>query len=138
MMRSLFALAAGLIFGLGLIAGGMTNPAKVQGFLDLFGSWDPSLALVMGGAIAVAVGGFALAARRERSWCGDRFEWPPATAIDTRLIGGGILFGIGWGLAGFCPGPAIVALGSGMPEAATFTAAMVAGMIVHDRFMARR
>ena len=137
-MRTLLALAAGLLFGIGLIGGGMTNPAKVQGFLDLFGAWDPSLALVMGGAVAVSLAGFALARRRERSWCGDRFEWPSATAIDIRLLGGGVIFGIGWGLAGFCPGPALVALGSGMPEAAIFSAAMLAGMVVHDRFILRR
>lgn len=132
------ALLAGLIFGLGLIAGGMTNPAKVQGFLDVFGRWDPSLAFVMGGAIAVALGGFALARRHERSWTGERIEWPRSDAIDTRLIGGGAIFGVGWGLAGFCPGPAIVALGSGMPDAAIFSVAMLAGMWLHDRVIARR
>ena len=137
-MRNLFALAAGLLFGIGLIAGGMTDPAKVQGFLDLFGAWDPSLALVMGGAVAVSLAGFALAHRRSRSWCGDRFEWPSATAIDARLVGGGVIFGIGWGLGGFCPGPALVALGGGMPEAAIFSAAMLVGMVIHDRFIQRR
>ena len=137
-MRTFFALAAGLVFGLGLIAGGMTDPAKVLGFLDVFGAWDPSLALVMGGAIAVGVGAFAAARRRERSLCGDRFEWAGATAIDARLLAGGVIFGIGWGLAGFCPGPAIVALASGMPEAAIFSAAMAAGMIMYDHVSVRR
>ena len=92
----------------------------------------------MGGAVAVSLVGFALARRRERAWCGDRFEWPTATAIDPRLLGGGVLFGVGWGLAGFCPGPALVALGGGMPEAAVFSAAMLAGMLVYDRLDRRR
>lgn len=133
-MRALFAIFSGLIFGLGLIAGGMTDPGKVQGFLDVAGTWDPSLALVMGGAIAVAVVGFRVARGRERALSGERIEWPSATAIDRRLVGGGLLFGIGWGLAGFCPGPALVALASGMPEAAVFTVAMAAGMMLIERF----
>ena len=111
----------------------MTNPAKVKGFLDLAGAWDPSLGLVMGGAIAVAVGAFALARRRERSWTGQRMELPRATVIDARLLGGGVLFGIGWGLAGYCPGPALVALGGGNGSAALFVAAMLAGLVLHDR-----
>jgi uncharacterized protein len=137
-----FALAAGVIFGIGLIAGGMTDPAKVQGFLDLFGRWDPSLAFVMGGAIAVAVGAFALARRRvaagAASWSGEPIELPTSTAIDARLIGGGVLFGIGWGLAGFCPGPAIVAAASGYAPALWFLPAMLAGMLLHDLVLQRR
>ena len=132
-MNALIAALSGLVFGIGLIASGMTNPAKVKGFLDLAGAWDPSLGLVMGGAIAVAVGAFALARRRERSWTGQRMELPRATVIDARLLGGGVLFGVGWGLAGYCPGPALVALGGGNGSAALFVAAMLAGLVLHDR-----
>ncbi len=136
-MRYLIALSAGLIFGLGLIAGGMTDPAKVKGFLDLFGAWDPSLALVMGGAIAVGVFAFAAGRKRSLSWTGEHMEIPGNTVIDARLLGGGVLFGIGWGIGGFCPGPALVALGSGMAEAGIFVAAMLAGMVLHDRMFAK-
>ena len=132
-MANLTALLSGLLFGLGLIASGMANPAKVQGFLDISRAWDPSLAFVMGGAIAVASLAFALARRRERAWSGALFEWPASVGIDTRLLCGGALFGIGWGLAGFCPGPALVAMSSGMTEAWIFGAAMIAGMVLHDR-----
>ena len=135
MMKDLFSVASGLIFGLGLIAGGMTDPAKVQAFLDLFGAWDPSLAFVMGGAIAVGVLAFAAAKRRTVSWTGEHMELPRSTVIDTRLLVGGGLFGAGWGLGGFCPGPAIVALGGGLPAAAIFIVAMLAGMVGHDRWM---
>ncbi|MEP7298568.1 MAG: DUF6691 family protein [Burkholderiales bacterium] len=137
-MRTLIALLSGLVFGLGLIAGGMTDPAKVKGFLDLFGAWDPSLALVMGGAIAVSVFAFALAKRRKKSWTGDWMEIPAITVIDARLVVGGVLFGIGWGIAGFCPGPAIVALGSGLGAAWVFVAAMIVGMLIHDRVFTPR
>ena len=137
-MRTLIALTSGLVFGLGLIASGMTNPAKVKGFLDLYGAWDPSLALVMGGAIAVGVFGFAAARRRSLSWTGERMELPTQRAIDTRLVGGGVLFGIGWGIAGFCPGPAVVALGGGLGQAAIFVVAMLAGMWLHDRSLGPR
>ena len=132
-MNNLFALLAGLVFGLGLILSGMANPAKVQGFLDITRSWDPSLAFVMAGAIAVASLAFAVGRRRERAWSGVRIEWPRDAGIDARLLIGGALFGIGWGLAGFCPGPALVAMSSGMGEAWIFGLAMVAGMVVHDR-----
>ena len=132
-MSALIALASGLIFGLGLIASGMTDPAKIQNFLDLAGTWDPSLMLVMGGAIAVAVLGFTAARRRSRSWAGDAMELPDLHAIDRRLIGGGVLFGIGWGLTGFCPGPALVAASSGFGGALVFVLAMLVGMMLHDR-----
>ena len=136
-MRNAIALLAGLVFGLGLIAGGMTQPTKVKGFLDVFGAWDPSLGLVMGGAIAVGVGAFALARRRSRAWSGDLIELPTSSLIDSRLIGGGVLFGIGWGIAGLCPGPALVALGGGMGQAGLFVLAMLAGMWGHDRWLAK-
>src|SRR5260221_12778370 len=127
-MASVFAFVAGLAFGLGLIVAGMVNPAKILGFRDIAGKWDPSLALVMAGAIAVGLAAFALARRRTMSALGLPMQLPNARAIDVRLVGGSLLFGIGWGLAGFCPGPAIVALGAGYAKAAVFVAAMVLGM----------
>jgi uncharacterized protein len=137
-MKTLFALLSGLIFGLGLIAAGMTNPIKVKGFLDLFGAWDPSLALVMGGAIAVGAVAFAVARRRTASWTGEPMNIPASTTIDGRLLTGGALFGIGWGVAGLCPGPALVAASSGSAAALVFVAAMLVGMTVHDRWLAKR
>ena len=132
------ALLSGLVFGLGLILAGMTDPMKVKGFLDLAGAWDPSLGLVMGGAILVGVVAFARAKRRTRAWSGAPMEVPTSTTIDSRLVVGGLLFGTGWGVAGFCPGPAIVALGSGMGSAALFVVAMLVGMALHDKLLARR
>jgi uncharacterized protein len=141
-MAALIAGLTGLVFGIGLLTSGMTDPAKVQGFLDLAGRWDPSLAFVMGGAIVVAIGAFTLAQRRaaagRKSWSGEPIELPTSNAIDARLIGGGVLFGIGWGLAGFCPGPALVALSSGFGPALWFVPAMVAGMALHDAVVRRR
>jgi uncharacterized membrane protein YedE/YeeE len=115
----------------------MTNPAKVQAFLDITGAWDPSLALVMGAAVAVGLVAFARARRRERAWTGEPMELPRSRVIDRRLVLGGVLFGAGWGLAGFCPGPALVALGAGLPAAWVFVPAMLAGMWLHDRFLGR-
>ncbi len=137
-MRELMALSSGLVFGLGLILGGMTDPGKVKGFLDVAGAWDPSLALVMGGAIAVGVFAFAAARRRSLSWSGDRMDIPANRVIDARLIAGGVLFGTGWGLGGFCPGPALVAMSAGLGSAAVFVIAMLAGMVLHDRFFQPR
>ncbi len=136
-LRAVYALLSGLIFGLGLIAGGMTDPAKVKGFLDLAGAWDPSLAFVMGGAIAVGVFAFAAARRRSRSLSGDPMEIPSSTVIDARLLLGGVLFGAGWGGGGFCPGPALVSAVSGLSQAWIFVVAMLAGMLLHDRLLAR-
>ncbi|MEI6001204.1 YeeE/YedE family protein [Paraburkholderia bengalensis] len=126
------ALLAGLLFGVGLMVSGMANPAKVQGFLDLAGRWDPSLAFVMAGAIAVGSLAFFAARRRDRSYLGLPMQLPVSTAITPRLVLGSVVFGIGWGLAGFCPGPALVALGAGYPKAVGFVAAMVAGMAVFE------
>ena len=123
---------AGLVFGLGLIVSGMANPAKVLGFLDLSGRWDPSLALVMGGAIAVGAVAFAVARRRTRSLLGAAMRLPTARAVDRRLVLGSILFGIGWGVAGFCPGPGLVAAGMGEAKALVFVAAMLAGMVGYE------
>lgn len=132
------ALLAGLVFGLGLIASGMTDPAKVLAFLDLAGAWDPSLALVMGGAIAAARLPFGWARRRGQGWAGQRIEWPSEHGITPRLIVGGLLFGIGWGLVGLCPGPAVVALAAGLPNAWIFVLAMLAGLLLVDLWPARR
>jgi len=126
------SLLAGLVFGLGLIVSGMANPAKVLGFLDLAGRWDPSLGLVMAGAIAVGFFAFAFARTRTLSLLGAEMKLPAARHIDRRLIVGSLLFGIGWGLAGFCPGPALVALGMGQSKALIFVASMVAGMGVFE------
>jgi uncharacterized membrane protein YedE/YeeE len=118
----------GLVFGLGLIISGMTDPGKVLGFLDLAGLWDPSLAFVMGGAILVGVFAFAVASKRTTSVLGGAMQLPTARHIDRRLVLGSLLFGAGWGIAGFCPGPAIVSLGTGEPKALVFVLAMLAGM----------
>jgi uncharacterized protein len=126
------SLLAGLVFGLGLIVSGMADPAKVQGFLDLAGRWDPSLALVMAGAIAVGVIAFAMAKKRTVSLIGAEMKLPSARHIDRRLVVGSALFGVGWGLAGFCPGPGLVALGMGEAKAVVFVAAMLVGMAVFE------
>ena len=136
MRKSLAPVAAagfcGLLFGIGLVVSGMANPEKVLAFLDLAGPWDPSLALVMGGAIAVGLVGFAWAMRRERSLLGEPMRLPTTTRIDRRLLLGALAFGAGWGLAGFCPGPALVALAAGYWKAALFVAAMLAGMAIYE------
>ncbi len=126
-------LAAGLLFGAGLMLSGMANPAKVLGFLDILGRWDPSLALVMASAVGVGLIGFGLDSRRSISALGLPMNLPSSRAIDRRLILGAITFGIGWGLAGFCPGPALVALASGSGKAVIFCASMLAGMVMCER-----
>lgn len=127
-MRNLTALLAGLIFGLGLLLAGMANPAKVLGFLDLAGAWDPSLALVMAGAIALAALPMNWAKRRRQSLLGAPMQIPQKRELDRRLILGSLLFGIGWGIAGICPGPALAILLTGHWQAWLFVAAMLAGM----------
>ncbi|MFJ9449268.1 DUF6691 family protein [Herbaspirillum sp. NPDC101397] len=132
-MAAVSALFAGLLFGLGLMVSGMVDPAKVLGFLDLFGAWDPSLIFVMVGAILLSAPAFFLARRRRRSMLGLPVQIPAAAAITVRLIAGSAVFGIGWGLAGFCPGPALVSAAAGYPKAIGFVAAMIAGMLVFDQ-----
>lgn len=128
MKRIALALAAGTLFGLGLAVSQMTNPDKVLNFLDLTGQWDPSLALVMTGALAVSVPGYAWVRRRGAlSACGDPLQMPAATRIDARLLAGSALFGIGWGIAGYCPGPALANLAHGTTEALLFVAALLVG-----------
>jgi len=122
----------GLLFGVGLILAGMTDPSKVLGFLDLAGLWDPSLAFVMGGAILVSLGAFALAKQRTTSFLGGAMHLPTSRDIDKRLVTGSLLFGAGWGLAGFCPGPALVSVGTGNPKAVVFVLAMLAGMALFE------
>jgi len=128
-MHRLSEFIVGLVFGLGLLLSGMTDPGKVLGFLDLFGQWDPSLAFVMGGAILVGFFAFALAKRRTTSFLGGALSLPTSNVIDKRLVIGGLLFGAGWGLAGFCPGPALVSMAAGQEKALIFVAAMVLGMV---------
>lgn len=127
-----FASLAGVVFGVGLIISGMADPAKVLAFLDLAGSWDPSLAFVMAGAILVGVVAFAQARRRSASLLGLPMRMPTVTALDRRLVLGSLLFGVGWGIAGFCPGPALVAFGMGEHKAVVFVVAMLVGMGVFE------
>lgn len=131
-MGTFIGAIAGLVFGLGLIVSGMVQPDKVLGFLDLAGAWDPSLAFVMGGAIGVGLPAFALAKRRRETFLGLQMQLPQSTVVDRRLVGGSVLFGIGWGLAGLCPGPALVVAGAGDAKALGFVAAMVSGMAVFE------
>jgi hypothetical protein len=133
-MNRLTEFLVGLLFGLGLILSGMTDPGKIIGFLDVFGAWDPSLAFVMMGAIAVGFVAFALAKKRTTTILGGALRLPTASHIDKRLIIGSTVFGIGWGLAGFCPGPALVSMASGQIQALWFVSAMVAGMLAYEAF----
>ncbi|RKU04296.1 hypothetical protein C7H84_05055 [Burkholderia sp. Nafp2/4-1b] len=137
-MQEGFAFLAGLLFGVGLIVSGMANPRKVLGFLDLAGGWDPSLAFVMAGAIGVGVFAFAWAKRRTRSWLGLPIQWPAARTVTVRLVAGSTVFGIGWGLAGFCPGPAIVSIGLGSVKGIAFVVAMLVGMALFEWIERRR
>jgi uncharacterized membrane protein YedE/YeeE len=131
-MYTLSSFVAGLVFGIGLIVSGLVNPSKVLGFLDLAGSWDPSLALVMAGAIVVGLPAFFVAGKRAVTLLGTPMQLPNARQIDRRLVLGSLAFGVGWGLAGFCPGPALVALGAGQVKALVFVAAMLAGMLAFE------
>lgn len=137
-MIAFVALVAGLLFGIGLIISGMADPSKVLGFLDVAGLWDPSLALVMGGALIVSAAAFVLIRHRKRSLLDLPINLPTATAVTPRLLLGSATFGVGWGLAGFCPGPALVAAGAGIPKGIAFVAAMVVGMALFELFERRR
>jgi uncharacterized membrane protein YedE/YeeE len=132
MLQIVMALIAGLVFGIGLIVSGMTDPSKVIGFLDLAGIWNPSLAFVMGGAILVGLFAFRFAGKREKSLLSAAMHLPTASPIDRRLVLGGLAFGIGWGLAGYCPGPALASLASGSVEPVIFTIAMLVGMGIFE------
>jgi uncharacterized membrane protein YedE/YeeE len=131
-MQRISEFVVGLLFGLGLMLSGMTDPGKVLGFLDLLGEWDPSLAFVMGGAIAVGFFAFALAKKRTTNFFGGALHLPQSTHIDKRLIWGNLMFGAGWGLAGFCPGPALVSMAAGQDKALVFVLAMIFGMIAYE------
>ncbi|WP_281976593.1 YeeE/YedE family protein [Pseudorhizobium flavum] len=132
------ALASGIVFGFGLSLSGMLNPARVQGFLNVFGTWDPSLAFVLGGAVIVAFVGVQAMKRMRRPALGDRFHLPVNNRIDAPLLIGSALFGLGWGIGGFCPGPAVASLSIGLPQTALFVVAMMAGMTLHDRVWRNR
>jgi uncharacterized membrane protein YedE/YeeE len=133
----LAALTAGIVFGAGLALADMTNPAKVQNFLDFLGSWDPSLAFVMGSALVVSALGTRAARRRRGPWLAPVFALPTRSELDPKLVAGAALFGIGWGLGGLCPGPALAGLLQGVPQVYVFVAAMVAGMLIHDSVLER-
>ena len=136
-MTAVIALLAGVVFGLGLMLSGMGDPAKVQNFLDFFGHWDPSLGLVMGGAIAVGLLAFTWAKKRQTALLGAPMQLPTATVVDGKLLTGAALFGLGWGLAGFCPGPAVMNLVTGHAQVWLFVAAMLVGMAVQHLWMQR-
>lgn len=129
-MRALIALLSGAIFGFGLALSGMMNPARVRGFLDLFGDWDPTLAFVMGGAMLVMAVGWFVQARTAKPFADREYHLPATSGITGRLVSGAALFGAGWGLAGLCPGPAIASLGTAFQPALIFVAAMLAGMAI--------
>lgn len=136
-MQHLTALFAGLVLGTGLIISGMGNPAKVLAFLDLAGAWDPSLAFVMGGAILLALPAFMLLKQRQRSLLGLPLQLPTNRQLDARLLGGSALFGIGWGIAGICPGPGLLLIGTGAMQGVIFVIAMLAGMALHEYWQKR-
>jgi uncharacterized membrane protein YedE/YeeE len=137
MPRTVAALLIGALFGAGLAVSGMINPAKVLGFLDVAGDWDPTLACVMAGALAVAAPAIAWARRRGRALLADTLELPTRRDIDPALLAGAAVFGLGWGLVGFCPGPAFAALSTGLWQAGLFVVAMLAGMAVHRATLGR-
>jgi len=132
-MRSVLAVLAGALFGAGLLVAGMTQPAKVIGFLDVTRAWDPTLAFVMAGAVGVYALAVRTLTRRARPWLDERFHLPVREAIDARLVVGAAVFGVGWGLSGFCPGPSLVAAGSLAPTALVFVTAMCGGMLLVRR-----
>lgn len=136
--RAAAALVSGAIFGLGLALSGMVNPARVRGFLDIGGDWDPTLAFVLAGAVAVSAAGMILVHRMHKPLLDSRFHLPETQVIDRRLIVGSAIFGVGWGMVGLCPGPALASLSLGLPATVLFVAAMFAGMAAHDRLRGAR
>jgi uncharacterized membrane protein YedE/YeeE len=138
MQRTIAAFGCGLIFGFGLLISGMMQPAKVLGFLDIFGAWDPTLAVVMAVALVVSYAGFALARRRSQPLFDTQSFWPSATLIDRPLVVGSVLFGVGWGLVGLCPGPALENLATLSPRLIVFVVAMAVGMIAHNLWRRRQ
>jgi len=136
-MRALTAFGFGLLFGLGLLLSGMTDPDRVKAFLDVAGAWNPALALVMGGAIAVALPAFAFARRNSHSLLGEAIDLPAKRQIDAPLVIGAAIFGLGWGLAGICPGPALVLAGHAAPGALVFVAALLIGTRLAERLPTR-
>lgn len=137
-MRLLSALASGLLFGVGLALSGLMNPARVLGFLDITGRWDPTLVFVLGGAVAVSALGYAVSRRLAKPVFARRFEIPTAQTLDATLLLGAGIFGVGWGLVGFCPGPALASLSLGLPKSYVFVLAMLAGMILHGAYARMR
>jgi uncharacterized protein len=137
-MPAIAALICGFVFGCGLLISGMMQPTKVLAFLDIFGAWDASLAVVMAAALIVSGAGFALARRRERPLLAAQSLWPSRTDIDRPLVTGAALFGAGWGLVGLCPGPALESLATLSPRVVVFVVAMAAGMLLHDLWQQRR
>ena len=138
MSRLLSAWLAGVLFGVGLALGGMTQPAVVIGFLDIFGAWNPRLVFVMGGAVVTTAIGYRLVLRRTQPLLAPAFELPTARRFDARLVGGAALFGIGWGIAGYCPGPALASLGGGAPPVLLLVATMVLGWWLAPRLLPTR
>ncbi len=134
-MDKIIAAAAGLLFGAGLTVSSMVNPMKVQNFLDVLGAWDPTLIFVLGGALVVTAAGYAIVLQRPKPLFADRFYLPTSSAINPHLIGGAIIFGVGWGMSGFCPAPAIASLVFGYPESFVFVAAMALGMVLAPYLM---
>lgn len=138
MAKNLSALIAGVVFGIGMAVSGMTNTTRVQGFLDVFGAWDPTLAFVMGAGLVVTTLGYRLVFRRPAPLFADVFSLPTRTDIDARLLLGAAIFGIGWGLVGYCPGPALAGLSYGYPQTLAFVPAMIAGLLLADRLKPTR
>ena len=137
-MKVIVALLSGLLFGVGLSLGGMTQPAVVLGFLDIFGQWDPRLLFVMAGAVPITALGYRVLRRRPRPLLEDRFRWPTSRRLDVRLVGGAALFGIGWGIAGYCPGPALASLSGGAPALLMLVASLIAGWWLAARLPAAK
>ena len=134
-MKNVTTFTSGLLFGLGLITSGMTDPSKVLGFLDITGLWNPSLIFVMIGGITISFFGFRYAKNLSKTIFNDEIHLPGTTNVTKELVVGGVIFGAGWSIAGFCPGPALVALGAGYNEAFIFVLAMIFGMLIHDKIL---